>query len=152
MALRVLKLAFERIGARLFVIAPEMKRVYHAGGVLACNYLAALIEAAVRCHERAGIRRAVSLKAIEPMVRETVDAIFARGTARALTGPISRGDAATVGRQFEALQRWNGEIAGLYRRLGLVTVALAAAGRRLDAKGVARLRDALKAAGKASPR
>ncbi len=86
-ALRVLKPAFERIGARLFDIAPEMKRVYHAGGVFACNYLAALIEAAVTCHGRAGIRRAVSLKAIEPMVRETVDAIFARGPARALTGP-----------------------------------------------------------------
>ena len=151
-ALRVLKPAFERIGARLFDIAPEMKRVYHAGGVFACNYLAALIEAAVRCHERAGIRRTASLKAIEPMVRETVDAIFARGPARALTGPISRGDAATIGRQLEALRRWNGEIANLYRGLGMLTVTLAAADRRLDARGAVRLRDALDGAGKRSPR
>ena len=151
-ALRVLKPAFERIGARLFDIAPEMKRVYHAGGVFACNYLAALIEAAVSCHGRAGIRRAVSLKAIEPMVRDTVDAIFARGPARALTGPISRGDAASVRRQLEALGRWNGELAGLYRGLGLLAVTLAAADRRLNARSAARLRATLDAGGKGSPR
>lgn len=151
-ALRVLKPAFERIGARVFYIAPEMKRVYHAGGVFACNYLAALIEAAVTCHGRAGIRRAVSLKAIEPMVRETVDAIFAQGPARALTGPISRGDVATVERQLEALQKWSGDMAALYRGLGLVAVTLAAADRRLNAKRAARLRDALDAAGKGSTR
>lgn len=147
-ALRVLKPAFERIGARMFDIAPGMKSVYHAGGVFACNYLAALIKAAVACHGRAGIRRTVSLKTIEPMVRETVDAIFARGPERALTGPISRGDAATVGRQRGALRQWNGAIANLYRELGLLTVKLAAADRRLDAKGAARLRAALGAAGK----
>jgi predicted short-subunit dehydrogenase-like oxidoreductase (DUF2520 family) len=151
-ALRVLEPAFERIGARLFHIAPEMKRVYHAGGVFACNYLAALIETAVTCHDRAGIRRAVSLKAIEPMVRETVDAIFAQGPARALTGPVSRGDVATVERQLEALQKWSGDIAALYRGLGLVAVTLAAADRRLNAKRAARLRDALDAAGKGSTR
>ena len=147
-ALRVLKPAFERIGAQWFRIPPEMKRVYHAGGVFACNYLAALIDAAVTCHGRAGIGRAVSLRAIEPMVRETVDAIFARGPARALTGPISRGDVATIGRQRGALRQWNGAIANLYRELGVLTVKLAAADRRLDAKGAARLRAALGAAGK----
>jgi predicted short-subunit dehydrogenase-like oxidoreductase (DUF2520 family) len=145
-ALRVLKPAFERIGARLFHIAPGMKRVYHAGGVFACNYLAALIEAAVRCHERAGIRRAVSLRAIEPMVRETVDAIFAQGPARALTGPVSRGDVATVARQLEALQKWSGDMAALYRGLGLVAVTLAAADRRLNAARAARLHRALSSA------
>ncbi|HXV09510.1 MAG TPA: Rossmann-like and DUF2520 domain-containing protein, partial [Burkholderiales bacterium] len=151
-ALRVLKPAFERVGARLFDIAPEMKRVYHAGGVFACNYLAALIEAAVACHGRAGIGRTVSLRAIEPMVRETVDAIFARGPARALTGPISRGDVASVGRQLEALARWNGDMAGLYRGLGLLAVKLAAVDRRLDLRGAARLRAVLGAAGKRSSR
>lgn len=145
-ALRVLKPAFERIGARVFYIAPEMKRVYHAGGVFACNYLAALIEVAVTCHGRAGIRRAVSLKAIEPMVRETVDAIFVQGPARALTGPISRGDVATVERQLEALQKWSGDMAALYRGLGLVAVTLAAADRRLNAARAAELRRTLSSA------
>ena len=147
-ALGVLKPAFARIGAQIFDITPEMKGIYHAGGVFACNYLAALIEASVMCHDAAGVPRAVSLKAVEPMVRETVDAIFEVGPARALTGPVSRGDVGTVGRQLEALQNWNGDIARLYCGLGLLAVALAEAEHGLDSARAAELRRAFAAAGK----
>ena len=67
----------------VFAIDSELKPVYHAGGVLACNYLVALIEAALRAHEKAGIPRSASLKALEPMVRETVDTIFQKGPDKA---------------------------------------------------------------------
>lgn len=143
-ALRVLKPAFERIGAKVFDIAPQAKPVYHSGGVFACNYLVALIEAALRAHERAGIPRAASLQALEPMVRETVDAIFDNGPAKALTGPISRGDAATVKRQLAAVESWDPAMAALYRGLGMVAVALAESDGRLDAARAANLRSALK--------
>jgi len=142
-ALKVLRPAFERIGAKVFDIEPGMKPIYHAGGVFACNYLAALIEAALRAHEKAGIPRDVSLAALEPLVRETVDAIFERGPARALTGPISRGDAATVARQLVKVRQWNRELGDLYRSLGLLAVDLAEADRRLDARRAADLRAAL---------
>jgi predicted short-subunit dehydrogenase-like oxidoreductase (DUF2520 family) len=142
-AIKVLKPAFETIGAKVFDIAPGMKPIYHAGGVFACNYLAALIEAAVRAHERAGIPRAASLEALEPLVRETVDAIFGQGPAKALTGPISRGDAATVKRQLARVRAWDANLGELYRGLGLLTVALAEADKRFDAARAAALRDAL---------
>jgi len=142
-AIKVLKPAFETIGAKVFDIAPGMKPIYHAGGVFACNYLAALIEAAVRAHERAGIPRAASLEALEPLVRETVDAIFGQGPAKALTGPISRGDAATVKRQLARVRAWDANMGELYRGLGLLTVALAEADKRFDAARAAALRDAL---------
>jgi len=131
-ALEVLRPAFERIGAQVFGVSPDMKGIYHAGGVFACNYLVALIEAAVMCHHAAGIPREASLKAVEPMVRESVDAIFAHGPGRALTGPISRGDASTLRRQLGALQAWNADMAELYRRLGLLAAALAVSDGRLD--------------------
>jgi len=139
-ALRALKPAFERIGARLFDIAPELKSIYHAGGVFACNYLTVLIEAALRCHEKAGIQRSVSLKALESMVRETVDAIFEQGPARALSGPISRGDVATIQRQLVMVESWDRHLSGLYRGLGLVAVSLAEADGRLGAQRAAELR------------
>jgi predicted short-subunit dehydrogenase-like oxidoreductase (DUF2520 family) len=144
-ALALLKPAFERIGAKLFDIAPGLKRVYHAAGVFSCNYLAALIEQALRAHECAGIPRSISLAALEPMVRETVDAVFGRGPARALTGPISRGDVSTVGRQLAALERWDRTAAELYRGLGLLAVELAQSDGRIDAAGVADLRRTLAA-------
>jgi len=142
-ALKVLKPAFTKIGARVLDINPELKPIYHAGGVFACNYLAALIEAALRAHQRAGIPRSASLKALEPLVRETVDAIFEQGPAKALTGPIARGDAATVRRQLARIREWDGEMGKLYRGLGLIAVALAESGRRIDAWRAAELRAAL---------
>jgi predicted short-subunit dehydrogenase-like oxidoreductase (DUF2520 family) len=142
-ALKALKPAFERIGARVFDIAPELKPVYHSGGVFACNYLVALIEAALRAHEKAGIPRSASLRALEPMVRETVDAIFDKGPVKALTGPISRGDVATVKRQYAMVRNWDPAMGELYRGLGLLAVALAVSGQRLDAERAAELREAL---------
>ena len=143
-AIRVLKPAFEKIGAKVFDVAPEAKPVYHAGGVFACNYLVALIEAALRAHEKAGIPRAASLKALEPMVRETVDAIFEQGPAKALTGPISRGDAATVRRQLDLVRGWDREMGDLYRGLGMLAVVLAESDGRIDAGRAAELRSALR--------
>lgn len=142
-ALRVLRPAFEAIGAKVFDITRDLKPVYHSGGVFACNYLVALIEAALRAHEKAGIPRSASLKALEPMVRETVDAIFERGPAQALSGPVSRGDVATVKRQFAMVRDWDPEIGKLYRGLGLIAIALAESDRRVDPARAADLRDAL---------
>jgi predicted short-subunit dehydrogenase-like oxidoreductase (DUF2520 family) len=142
-ALAVLRPAFERIGAKVFDIVSGMKPIYHAGGIFACNYLAALIEAAMRAHEKAGIPRAASLAALEPLVRETVDAIFEHGPARALTGPISRGDVATVRRQLARVREWDRGMGELYRGLGLLAVALAESDQRLDARRAADLRTAL---------
>ena len=146
-ALRVLRPAFEEIGARLLEISPEMKGIYHAAGIFSCNYLAALIEAALQCHEKTGVSRKLSLEAIEPMVRETVDAVFSRGPARALTGPIARGDVTTVARQLEALTAWKGDLAHLYRGLGLLATTLAEADHRLDSAQAAELRRVLSAEG-----
>jgi predicted short-subunit dehydrogenase-like oxidoreductase (DUF2520 family) len=111
--------------------------------VFSCNYLAALVEAALRAHERAGIPRAASLAALEPLVRETVDAIFARGPARALTGPISRGDVEAVARQVAAVEAWDPAMGALYRGMGLIAVALAEEDGRLDAMRAAGLRTVL---------
>jgi predicted short-subunit dehydrogenase-like oxidoreductase (DUF2520 family) len=143
-ALGVLKPAFEKIGATVFEITAELKPIYHAGGVFSCNYLAALVEAAVRAHEKAGIPRAASLKALEPLVRETVDAVFDKGPARALTGPISRGDVATVKRQLALVEQWDSSMGALYRDLGLIAVQLAERDGRVDAPRAAELRETLR--------
>jgi predicted short-subunit dehydrogenase-like oxidoreductase (DUF2520 family) len=138
-ALEVLRPAFEAVGAIVFDIHPELKAVYHSGGVFACNYLAVLIEMALACHERAGIPRQTSLQAIAPMVRETVEAVFRDGPARALTGPVTRGDATTVAREAAALEAWQPPFAVLYRELAGVALDLVRAAGRLDDENFERL-------------
>lgn len=127
---------FEAIGARVFSIDPRFKAIYHAGSVLACNCVTALIETAVKTYGKGGLDRDTALQVMEPLVRGTVENIFRSGTAAALTGPIARGDAALVGRQLGALERWNPEVASVYRSLGLVALELS---RRRGQAGEAEL-------------
>jgi len=131
-ALAVLKPAFEAIGARLFEIDPRAKVVYHASSVIVCNLLTALIEAGVRGYEKAGFKRDDALRVMEPLVREGLDQTFRLGPARALTGPIARGDHAVVKRELEALDAWNPQIAAVYRQLGAIAVELARAQGKAD--------------------
>jgi predicted short-subunit dehydrogenase-like oxidoreductase (DUF2520 family) len=124
-ALEVLIPAFERIGGRVSRIEARYKTVYHAASVIVCNYLAALMEAGLRSYERAGLTRETAAAMIEPIVRETVDNIFRLGTARALTGPIARGDDTVIARHLEALGAWNARMITLYRELGRIALDLA---------------------------
>jgi predicted short-subunit dehydrogenase-like oxidoreductase (DUF2520 family) len=123
-AVALLSEAFGAIGGRIFSVDPRYKSVYHAGSVLVCNYLTALLEVGARAYEKGGLPRETALQVMEPLVRGTIDNVFRDGTARALTGPIARGDGAVVSRQLAALQEWDGEIAGIYRALGLVALDL----------------------------
>jgi predicted short-subunit dehydrogenase-like oxidoreductase (DUF2520 family) len=126
-ALALLKPAFAAIGARLFDIDPASKTIYHAASVIACNYLAALVESAVQCYGKAGLERSTALQVMEPLMRETLDNIFRLGTGAALTGPIARGDTEVIARHAAALTTWNPGIAAIYRALGAATLELARA-------------------------
>ena len=143
-ALKVLRVALRKIGARVFEIAPEDKALYHAGSVMVCNYLTALLEAGVRCYESAGIRLETAYKLMEPLVRETVDNVFRVGTVRALTGPIARGDDAVVARQITALQGVDRRLAVLYRELGHVALELARSQGAAEPRSLAKVARALR--------
>jgi predicted short-subunit dehydrogenase-like oxidoreductase (DUF2520 family) len=136
-ALEVLKPAFERIGARVFEIAPAAKTLYHAAGVIVCNYLTALLDTGARCYGQAGIPRDDAMHMMEPLVRETLDNAFALGTARALTGPIARGDVEVVKRQTDALAAADPRIAAVYRSLGMIAADIARANGNVDAAALA---------------
>jgi predicted short-subunit dehydrogenase-like oxidoreductase (DUF2520 family) len=117
-------IAMERCGGVCFRLSPETKLLYHAGAVFVCNYVTALIETGMRCFEEAGLDRDFALRMIQPFVIETVKNNFERGTYRALTGPITRGDAQLVHQQFGAVLSFS-ELAGeVYSALGRVAVEL----------------------------
>jgi predicted short-subunit dehydrogenase-like oxidoreductase (DUF2520 family) len=124
-ALQVLVPAFERIGGRVSEIDPRFKTIYHAASVIVCNYLAALLETGLRCYEKAALDRATATRMIEPIARETLENVLELGAARALTGPIARGDHAVVASHLRALDAWDVRIASIYRELGLIALDLA---------------------------
>lgn len=124
-AVDILSAAFSSIGARIVPINAEFKSVYHAAAVFSSNYLVTLLDTAVAAYEKAGIPREDALQLMEPLVRGTVDNVFRLGPAEALTGPIARGDLATVVRQYRAVSSWDRRRGALYKLLGKLTAELA---------------------------
>lgn len=124
-ALALLRPLFEQLGARVAQIDPAGKTLYHAASVLVCNDLTALMESGLRAYEAAGLDRKTAQAMMGPLVRETLDNVFALGTVRALTGPVARGDAAVVARQIEELQRRDPQVADVYCALNRIALELA---------------------------
>ena len=120
----MLQHACRAIGATPLAIDPRFKTVYHAGSVIACNYLTSLLEVAIRCFEKSGIPAETTVRMIGPLAHGTVDNVARLGTARALTGPIARGERAVVAAQCDALGEWDPEIAALYKALGRIAADL----------------------------
>jgi predicted short-subunit dehydrogenase-like oxidoreductase (DUF2520 family) len=124
-ALAVLGPAFEAIGARLVAIDPAAKTVYHAAAVFASNYLVTVLDAALRAWQAAGVPEEVARELARPLATETLANVLRMGPAAALSGPVARGDFATVARQQEALARWDSPTGDLYRALVAPTAELA---------------------------
>jgi predicted short-subunit dehydrogenase-like oxidoreductase (DUF2520 family) len=136
--------ALERLAAALggtpVRIDAGAKALYHAAAVVACNYLTALIDAALDLARKAGIDRATAWSAMEPLVRATVANIAEVGPEQSLTGPIARGDADTVRRHLSALADGPVELDELYRAAGKWAVLLAARKGTLSAGSAEELR------------
>ncbi len=124
-ALTLLRSAFAQIGGTLIAIDAEHKSLYHAGSVIACNYLVALLESSLQSFAAAGIKREQACQLLLPIVHQTVDNVLHGSPTSALTGPISRGDFSTVDGQLQALTQLNSNVADIYRSLGRETLAIA---------------------------
>jgi predicted short-subunit dehydrogenase-like oxidoreductase (DUF2520 family) len=87
------------LGMRPFHVHPARRAAYHAAATVASNHLVALLGQVARLADAAGIPPA----ALAPLVQATLDNVVEHGAAAALTGPVARGDAATVAAHVSAL-------------------------------------------------
>ncbi len=113
-------LAF-RLGLTPVTVADEDRAAYHAAASVASNFLVTLEAAAERIGASAGLGR----DALVPLVRATLENWAALGAERALTGPLVRGDEATVARQRDAIAERTPELLELFDTLADATRALA---------------------------
>ena len=107
------------LGAHPFVVPDDRRAAYHAAAVVASNHLVALLGQVERLADVAG----VPFDAFRPLVEATVANCGDRGPAAALTGPVARGDAATVAAHLEALPDAERDT---YRALALAALVLSA--------------------------
>jgi predicted short-subunit dehydrogenase-like oxidoreductase (DUF2520 family) len=135
-ALAVLTPALNRIGAQPVPLDSAAKTVYHAAAVFASNYLVTVLDAALRAYQAAGIPEAVARQIAQPLASESLANVFRLGAPTALSGPIARGDLATVERQLAAVSTWDAPSGALYQALIAPTTELAR--RKRGASGTPR--------------
>ena len=108
----------QQLGMQPFPLDEDDRAAYHAGASMASNFLVTLEEAARRV---SGLDRELLL----PLVQASVDNWATDGVA-SLTGPIARGDEATVARHREAIAERAPDLLELYDVLADATRAVAA--------------------------
>jgi predicted short-subunit dehydrogenase-like oxidoreductase (DUF2520 family) len=122
-ALAVARALAERLGMRATTVADADRAAYHAAASIASNFLVTIEGAAERLAGTAGVDRSL----LAPLVRATVDNWERLGAEQALTGPIARGDEATVARQRSALAERAPDLLPLFDALADATRSLAGA-------------------------
>ncbi|APH43713.1 hypothetical protein BMW26_01145 [Microbacterium sp. 1.5R] len=116
-ALAVAEQLATALGATPFRVDDAHRAAYHAAASFASNFVLTVLDAAERLAAPSGLDRAH----LAPLVQQTVDNWVASGAASALTGPIARGDEATVARQRAA----SADVADLFDALATATRAVA---------------------------
>lgn len=112
----------EALGMTGVAVRDEDRAAYHAAASVAANFLVTLEGLAEQLAATAGVER----EALVPLVRAAVENWAARGAAAALTGPVSRGDTATIARQRAAVAERLPERLALFDALVDATRDLAA--------------------------
>ena len=113
------------LGMTAFRIPFGAKTRYHAAAVMAANYPVVLMGVAERLARDAGIDQDVAGRMFLPLLLGAAANVEAMGPVQALTGPVRRGDLATLRRHLAAL---NPADRRLYAELGLAALALAREG------------------------
>jgi predicted short-subunit dehydrogenase-like oxidoreductase (DUF2520 family) len=109
-----------RLGMSPFEVRDDQRAAYHAAASIASNYLVTLEWAAETLAARAGLEPPFG-----PLVRATVENWIRHGARAALTGPIARGDEATVAAQRAAVAEAAPELLELFDALAARTRELA---------------------------
>jgi predicted short-subunit dehydrogenase-like oxidoreductase (DUF2520 family) len=103
-AIQVAQKIVRNLGGESFRIKAPRKAAYHAWATFASPLLIAFLAALEEAGRAAGIQPKTGKRRMMPIVQQTLRNYFALGPARSFSGPIVRGDVATVQRHLNALR------------------------------------------------
>ncbi|MDB4985241.1 MAG: Ketopantoate reductase PanG [Myxococcaceae bacterium] len=139
----------KRLGARVVVLEHAPGPAYHAAAALLANGAVALTQLAVQTLLAVGFEQRAAERALSTLLASVAANVAQLGVPAALTGPVSRGDRATVAAHLAALGQIDRKLAAHYAALqpALIATALArgldprlarSLQRTVDASGVAK--------------
>ena len=101
LALQVAEGLADALRMRPVRVADHDRAAYHAAASIAANLLVTLEGGAERLAATAGVPREL----LVPLARAALENWAAKGAEQALTGPVARGDEATIARQRAAVEQ-----------------------------------------------
>jgi Uncharacterized conserved protein len=134
------------LGARTLEIPPGRKPAYHAAAVISSNFPVVLASVAGHLLHDIGIPDASAYQAVDSLMSGAIANIKQSMPDDALTGPVVRGDAETVGKHLRALEGME-PAREIYRALSNAAVEIARQ-RGTDARKLAAVGAMLRPAGK----
>jgi len=121
------------LGATPVIIKGDDKPAYHASGTVVAGHALALVESATQMLLKIGFTRRGASQALLPLIRQMLDNYERLGPRAAWTGPLSRGDYATIAKHVKAMRRFPSEFRDAYAALALLS-ARVLADKRAPAK------------------
>ena len=102
-AVTVVQELFVAFGSEVFTVDKNRKALYHAAGVFASNYLLTLVAQSLNCLQEAKVAQEDAFNLVVSLMQSTLNNLVTKKSARdALTGPLQRGDHATLQKHLQA--------------------------------------------------
>ena len=112
------------LGARTLEIPPGKKSAYHAAAVISSNFPVVLASVAGHLLHDLGVPDSSAYQAVESLMAGAMANMKQALPDDALTGPVVRGDAETVGKHIRALHGHDAAL-GVYRSLSAAAIEIA---------------------------
>jgi len=138
-AVRPLRRLIIEVGGTPVTIPRQAKALYHLIACILSNDLVAFLAGGFEAARGLGLGTRQAARLYLPLIRGTVENVARLGPVRALTGPVSRGDIATLRLHGEALRTLPAEVRRVHRTLAVRSVGLALEGGRITPDVAARL-------------
>jgi predicted short-subunit dehydrogenase-like oxidoreductase (DUF2520 family) len=119
------------LGARPVTVDPSRRAAYHLAASLVGNDSVALVALALERMQSAGVPERVARQGLAHLLADAARELSVQPPARALTGPVARGDARTLDRHMRAAGRIETRTA--HALLSRVLLRLAREAGRLEA-------------------
>jgi predicted short-subunit dehydrogenase-like oxidoreductase (DUF2520 family) len=142
-AVAVAKHLADDLLAEAIELSSERKSLYHAAAVLASNAATTLLSVSEEMWEHAAGTRDGFAGAMGPLIRQSMENALTIGPESALTGPIARGDRATLEAHFMAISAYMPHLLAMYGSVATETVHLAMRAGRLSAEQAVALLDVI---------
>ena len=103
-AVRAARALVRGLGGQPFTIRQEHKQAYHAWGMFASPLLTVLLAVTERVAATAGVNQKSARQRMLPILQQTLTNYARLGAPKSFSGPIARGDTATVEKHLKTLQ------------------------------------------------